>query len=321
MDMSLRRFVLTTSLSGAFLWGALAFSVSAGAAENESRYGTWNDPNASPVASAQDVKSLLKDLNKLIGEAEQARAADRVFLQDLKDLAARYENPWSVRIFSDDFSDGDYIRNPQWSVKSGRYWVEKGYGLRNETTSISAAQTQAPAKKVSKEEMIISIFGAVLKGNKKSTSTQPPPAQAAPKPALIAARTRITNAFSLTTQISSWNAQGRFEIGVTQGTSGAGYRLAYSPGLKGAKSMLELIKVTSRGQSVIDQVSIGTLEDKRTHTLAWTRGNDGMMSVSVDGTSALNVRDQSFRDAFNGVQLTSDGADVIVKSINVMGTR
>lgn len=321
MHMPLRRFVLTTSLCGAFVCGTVAFSVSAGAAENESRYGTWNDPNASSPRSSQDVKSLLKDLNKLIDEAEQARAADRMFLQDLKDLATRYENPWSVRIFSDDFKDGDYIRNPQWSVKSGRYWVEKGYGLRNETTSVSATKTQAPAKKVSKEEMIISIFGAVLGGKKKSTSTKAPSTQTASKPATISARTRITNAFALNTEISSWNAQGRFEIGVTQGTSGAGYRLAYSPGTNGAKSLLELIKITSRGKGVIDQVSIAALEDKRTHTLAWIRGNDGMMSVSVDGTSALNVRDQSFRDAFNGVQFTSDGADVIVKSINIMGTR
>ena len=319
MNMPFRHFVLIPSLCG-----ALAFSVSAGAAGNESRYGSWNDPNApsaTNVSSNQDVKSLLKDLNKLIDEAEQARAADRMFLRDLKDLAARYENPWSVQIFSDDFMDGDYIRDPQWSVKSGRYWVEKGYGLRNETTQVSETKTQAPAKKVSKEEMIISIFGAVLNKNKNATTTQAPPAQTAAKPASISTRTRITNAFALNTEISSWNAQGRFEIGITQGTSGAGYRLAYSPGVNGAKSLLELVKITSRGQGVIDQVSIAPLEDKRPHTLAWTRGSDGMMSVNVDGKSALNARDQSFRDAFSGLQFQSDGADVIVKSISVMGTR
>lgn len=315
MPTPFHRMILTTAFCG-----VLSFSAQTGAAENESRYGTWNDPNATPATASQDVKSLLKDLNKLIDEAEQARAADRMFLRDLKDLAARYENPWSVRIFSDDFRDGDYIRNPQWSVKSGKYWVEKGYGLRSEVTEVSQADTQAPAKKVSKEEMIISIFGAVLNQNKKS-KTQAPPPQTKAKPALITARTHITNAFSLTTQLSSWNVQGRFEIGVTQGISGSGYRLAYSPGANGAKSVLELIKVTSRGQSVIDQVSIAALEDKRTHALAWTRTNDGMMKVSVDGTSALNVRDQSFRDAFNGLQLTSEGADVIVKSITIMGTR
>lgn len=316
MPTPFHRMILTTAFCG-----ALSFSVQAGAVESGTRYGSWNDPNASPAASSQDIKSLLKDLNKLINEAEQARAADRVFLRDLKDLAARYENPWSVRNFSDDFMDGDYIRDPQWSVKSGKYWVERGYGLRNETTSLSEAKVASTsAKKVSKEEMIISIFGAVLNGNKKTTATAPPP-QAKAKPAMITARTRITNAFSLTTKISSWNAQGRFEIGVTQGTSGAGYRLAYSPGANGAKSLLELIKITSRGQGVIDQMSIASLEDKRTHTFVWTRGSDGLMNVSVDGTAALNARDQSFRDAFSGVQFTSDGADVIVKSINIMGTR
>lgn len=316
MHTPFRRFLLTSAVCG-----TLALSFQALAEGDNGRYGTWNDPRSAQTTttSNKDLKGLLQELNKLIGEAEQARAADRMFLRDLKDLAARYENPWSVRILSDDFMDGDYTRSPQWSVSSGEYWVEQGYGLRNKTT-VATAQPAQP-KKVSKEQLAISILGAVLNGRNKSANNAPPPSQTVTKPASISTRARITNAFALKTEMSSWNTQGNFEIGLTQGTSGAGYRLIYTPSQSGGQANLELVKVTSRGQGVIDAAPVTALEDKRTHTISWTRDKMGQMSVSVDGKSILTAQDRSFRDAFSAVQLTSDGADVIVKSISIMGTR
>jgi len=314
MHTPFRRFILTTALCAALPLGALAQS-------NSESYGSWSPPGRESSSPNNQVQGLVKDLNALIRKAEKDRAANPVFLRDLKDLAARYENPWSMRLLFDDFADGDYVRDPQWSVTSGEFWVERGYGLRSKVV----VQAQAPSapQKVSKEQLAISILGAVLQGRSKDTGTaQQPAAAAAPaRPAAIKTRVTITNAFAVSLDFSSWNSQGRFNVAVSQGTGAAGYSVAYIPGANGAKGQLELIKTTSRGQSVIDGASVATLEDKRTHTLAWTRRSDGTMDVSIDGKKALSTRDQSFRDAFNALTLSSSGADVIVKSVGVMGAR
>ena len=61
---------------------------------------------------------------------------------------------------SDNFSDGDFDRAPRWSVTSGEYWVEKDYGLRARVTA-AAASGGSSTQKLSKEQLAISILGAV----------------------------------------------------------------------------------------------------------------------------------------------------------------
>jgi len=315
MSKSLRRLVLSTAVCGSLAVSYQAFAETPGA------YGAWSDPNQAQSATSGDLKNLLADLKKLIAKAQKDRAANPVFLRDLNNLTARYENPWGKQVLFDDFKDGDYTRSPAWSVASGEYWVEQGYGLRNKITVASGtASAPAPSKKVSREQLAISILGAVL-GGKKAATTPPPPAQVDGKPASISTRIRVPNAFSLTTDLSSWVGAGQFEIGLTQNTSGSGYRVAYHPGTNGAQGLLELVKVTSRGRGVIGSASIAALEDKRNHALAWTRNAVGQMSVLIDGKTAVSARDVSFRDAFSAVQLTNDAADVILKSITVLGAR
>ncbi|MBL4693004.1 MAG: hypothetical protein JKY92_06710 [Magnetovibrio sp.] len=299
----------------------LVMSLHAFAGPDKGRYGSWRNSNShGGAAQDSDLQDLLKDLNGLIKDAEQARAADPMFLRDLKDLTARYENPWPIRLLSDNFTDGDYTRSPRWTVRSGEYFVETGYGLRSKITAgASAAPTKATA--ISKKELALSILGAVLNGNRNSTTTALAPAKKPPQPASISTRVQLTNAFAITARITSWVSKGRFEMGLTQGLPGMGYRLAYHPGANGGQSHLDLLKATTRGQSVIDSSALPPLEDKTTHTIIWSHNPRGQMIVKIDGTTLLNARDTSFRDAFNGVRLTSDGADVIVKSITVMGTR
>ncbi|MBL4747710.1 MAG: hypothetical protein JKY17_02640 [Magnetovibrio sp.] len=313
------RLAVTTILCGAV---GVPFSAFAQNDQNNGRYGAWNNQSLAPVKSAQknDLQGFLNALKALTREAERDRAANPVFLRDLKNLAARYEHPLSVRIIFDDFKDGDYIRNPQWSVTSGEYRVERGYGLRNQ---VIMATTNEPVStpKMNRKKLAMTILGAVLNGNKRKTDSAPPLPPIPVKAASITTRARIPNAFALSTDISSWKSQGRYEIALTQGTSGSGYRLAYRPGVAGALAKLDLIKVTTRGQSVIDHTALPSLEDQRSHTIAWTRNMGGLMIVTVDGKSSLKARDQTFRDGFNRLLLTSDGTDVIVKSISVMGVR
>jgi len=243
-------------------------------------------------------------------------------------LMARYNpaaaRPWTERLLFDDFADGELTRNPTWTVVSGEYWVEQGYGLRSKAVAGSAAAAEPSNGKVSKEQIALSILGAVLQGtNKNKTNADTAPATLAVKaePALLSARARISNAFALTTNFSSWQGDGSFAYAVTQGTTSSGYRLVYTPKQTARSASLSLVRVTSRGEGTIDTRSIDSLEDKKNHSLEWTRAKDGQMTVNLDGKKVISARDASFRDPFDAVAIVNDGADVIVKSVEVFGVR
>jgi len=285
------------------------------------KYSTWSDPNqpAQTTGTATGkgtVQDLLDQLNKLVDEAEKSRAADPAFLRDLRDLARNYDNPWRNQILSDDFFDGDFTSNPVWTVSAGRYWIEKGWGLRSSINPGAKTQTtqEAPAKKLDGQDAVIAILGAVLKQSQKSKTREPEPAE--PTEAIIYSQARISNAFSIEVELSSWQAAGRLDFGPFQGkTPTSGYRLSYSPG-----GQLSLLRVSSRGTSIVDTTrETVTLEDKKPHVLLWTRDEAGRMKVSVDGKLVLETADRGFRDPFQGLTFINRGGDYILKRVLVNG--
>ncbi len=299
---------------------ALAFSAQA----QDTRYSTWSDPSKPTVQSNQQMDRLLDELRTLVTKAKDARAADPKFLRDLEDLAAKYDMaPAAVQrlIFSDDFADGDYTRNPVWKVTSGKYWVERGYGLRSfveATTTTTQAQPQQ--KKLSKEEAIIGILGAVL-GGKVQQQSQQQPAQTTTKvtPAVIHVAKQINNAFSLKIDLSSWKESGHLELGTYQGTNlNTGYKLVYQSGKTPA---LQLVRNYTKSATVVGKANSLKLEDQKNHVLEWTRTTSGQMTVSVDGKRLIQATDTGFRDDFAGFVMSNQGGDYIVKSIEVSGTR
>tara|TARA_B100000315_G_C14584675_1_gene592302 strand:+ start:2928 stop:3281 length:354 start_codon:yes stop_codon:yes gene_type:complete len=92
----------------------IIFSAQSGSAQT--KYNTWNDPNAPTPAVGQqasnDLQKLIDELNKMVGEAERDRAAAPAFLRDLRDLTRRYDVPWRVDLVSETFSDGNFTANP-----------------------------------------------------------------------------------------------------------------------------------------------------------------------------------------------------------------
>lgn len=283
---------------------------------NDNRYGTWAPPGDTAAESPQ-LKGLLQSLNKLITDAEKARAADPTFLRDLKELTARYANPWTKNIVSDNFSDGDFDRNPRWSVTSGEYWVENGYGLRARVTD-AALSGGGSSQTLSKEKLALSILGAVLNGANKNVTTKTQPSAQISKPSAIETRARVSNSFMTELKISSWKGDGTFAVALNQGIGDAGYRVVYAAG---GNPSLSLVKVTQRGRSVIGTKNITALEDNNTHALAWTRTQSGTMTVKLDGKVILQERDTSFKDGFDTLQFSSKGSDVIVKSVALKGVR
>ncbi len=279
----------------------------------QTKYSAWSNPDQST-----NTHDLVERLNKLIDEAEKARAADPAFLRDLRDLTRGYTTPATrtrnVIALSDDFKDGDYTSGPTWTVSRGSYWVEQGWGLRSAVNV--QGQQQQQTKKSSKRDAAIAILGAVLgqsAGGSTTTTTN------ASDIATIHTPATISNAFTIDLEFSSWVQQGqpvggRFEIGPYQGADrSSGYQLNYTPG-KG----LSLMIVSPRGQRMIDQ-STGpmNLEDKKSHALRWTRDRDGRMIISVDGKNILNTVDRGFGDPFQGLAMANHGGDYIIKRVTV----
>ena len=97
------------------------------ATAQSSRYQQYDAPQQQTVDKSQE---LIDALNKLIDEAERARAADPRFLRDLRDLANRYDWPWRVMVLRDDFRDGDFTKGPRWTVKAGEYYIDWRDGLK-----------------------------------------------------------------------------------------------------------------------------------------------------------------------------------------------
>lgn len=306
----MKRLVLAAVLS------AVALS-----AQAQTRYNTWSDPNAPQTASQS---AFVKELRTLVSEAEKARAADPKFLQDLKNLAAKYDVALPTTIFSDDFSDGDFTKNPAWQVTSGKYWIEKGYGLRSfvEKASASTSQntTSSQPQKLSKEEMLIGVLGAVLGGQvqQQGNSQQQAPAAKQSDPAVIQLTTPVKNAFTLKMSFSSWVEGGQFEMGPYQGNDPeVGYKLVYRSGQTPA---LQLLRNYKNSSSVVASWSSLKLEDQKYHEIEWIRNPVGAMSVSIDGKSVLQATDNGFRDDFSGFVMKNTSGDYIIKSVTMQTT-
>ncbi|MBT6093841.1 MAG: hypothetical protein HOH04_03095 [Rhodospirillaceae bacterium] len=323
--------MMTRSLY-ALCFGALACAAwiagPSDALAQQPKYSQWSDPTAPKPEDR--LQSFIDKLNKMIDEAEKARAADPNFLRDLRDLTGGFDRPWRRQVLSDTFVDGDYTNNPGWTVSTGKYWVERGWGLRSAVKpgTVSAGNT-ATEPKMSPEQKAAKLFGSILNqalggGNQGGQASgqnggQKGTAQA-PAAAIIHVPTAISNAFALELDMSSWAAEGQLQValyqGQFQGKQSAGYRLSYQPG-----GAVELHRVSSRGTSIIDRAAKATpLEDKKIHRLVWERYPDGRMSVSINGNEVVKTSDRGFRDSFSGVALINGGGDYIIKSIAVSGT-
>lgn len=301
---------------------ALCFSVGSHSAIAQSTYKSWQNPDTAATTSAQSDKKLqafVSKLNTMVDKAEQARAADPLFLRDLRDLARDFDRPWQSLVFNDEFLDGNFEFDPKWQVVTGEYWVEKGWGLRSAIKAGAAATQAQPAQKRGKDAAA-ELFGHILNQALGGKKNRQPEQAASPTNATIHSVAAIPNAFALEANFSSWTGEGRLEMVMYQGNLGsaartAGYRLAYIPG-----GRVELIRVSSRGSTVMDAAKLPSpLEDKNFHSVEWLRYQDGRMVVNVDGQQIMSIADRGFRDPFNGIAIINHGGDYIVKKVRING--
>jgi len=273
-----------------------------------SRYGAWQ-------GGEQSLKTLSEELRALVDEAEKARAANPLFLKDLRDLIRRYDNPWSVRVIDEDFKDGDFATNPTWTVASGKF----GMGWEGLLSTVKPQQAAQPQKrkKVSREEMAIALLGVL--GGAKRTSSQPAAPQAPTyEPAEIFLQQRIPNAFAMTLDISGRSSEGGLDFAVYQGAGrNVGYRLTSTPG-RG----LQLLRLSSRGTVTLGDTGPSVkISDGAKHQIVWKRAPEGTMSLSLDGKEIISASDTAFRQAFDGLTMVNRGGEFSLNRLTIDGAR
>ena len=313
------------------------------AADDESRYSEWQ-PEGAEAADPAALETLARELEALIDQAEDARAADPRFLQDLRNLIATHvaDSRPRTALIRDDFSDGDYTDDPRWEVVSGNFSIDRRLGLRT-TIPLSGADTETMRlnldtlkdkgdELLEKGEELLDkgkdTIGDLLSGEKKlddlfggdDEDEKEDTGPAGTEPAEIVLEADIPNAFALELELMSGitHKDAQFEIDLFQGRAGAsGYRLSYLPG---SDPGLVLSRFSRRGAEVIgesrDDVN---LEDGRSHTVALVRDGDGTMTAFVDGEELIRVKSSALDDPFGGLSLVNSGGDYAVRSIAVYG--
>jgi hypothetical protein len=292
-----------------FLIVVLAAVLPCAATAQSSKYGSWKQGGG-------DSGQLLQELKKLIDEAERSRAADPRFIWDLRSLMRRHGNPWQVSLLSETFSDGDYTRNPAWTVASGKFEVPRQGGLMSDVSSYASQNDQGSSQGQSRDDVALQLLGALLNKNSQSRNTE---SRYDRGPAEIYLPLRISNSFSIRADIGGRGEGGAFELRVFQGQRRLrGYALAYNE-----QSGLTLIdRHRGRNAGVIESVRMKkSLLDGVEHRLEWSRDQAGEMVVKVDDKEVMRVVDGGFRDPFEGIRMVNGGGQLVLFGLHINGTK
>ena len=262
------------------------------------------------------TQEMIDELNTLIDAAERSRAADRRFVRDLRSVLRRFDNPWQVRLITEDFRDGNFQSNPAWTVESGDFFITRRDGLHSEAVA-SLALRRSGSGGDSSRDTAVGILAEILRATQSNRDEEAEPAPRRDRVAAIYLPTPISNAFAITAEIAAPDPTGALELVVYQGANReVGYRLVFL-----AEGGIELLRDGRRGSSVIDFVDdTPALGDGRTRLVEWTRTKDGQTVIRLDGTTRLEIGDRSFRDPFDGFEFVNRGGEYVLRSLTIDGT-
>lgn len=268
------------------------------------------------------TQEMIDELNTLIDAADRSRAADRRFIRDLRSVLRRFDNPWQVRLITEDFRDGNFQSNPAWTVESGDFYITRRDGLHSEAVASlalrrSGANGGGGGGSQDSRETVLGIFAEILRSTQGNRNEEAKPPPRRNRVAVIYLPTRISNAFAVTAEISAPEPAGALELVVYQGAGrDIGYRLVFL-----AEGGIELLREGRRGSSVIDFVDdTPALGGGLTRLVEWTRTQDGQTVVRLDGTTVIEIRDRSFRDPFDGFKFVNRGGEYVLRSLTIDGT-
>jgi len=283
--------------------------------------------NSPQVTAAKDQDSaLLDELRTVVQKSREQQAADRWLQRALDDLVAKYDWPWQRELMYEDFSDGDYTRNPVWQVAQGDFQVIQGKGLASSITPQEQQKKDEPAPSKSPEDSLGSlVLGALLdkaldkdKTDKKESSTASH-TDTYTGPNQIRVKANVTNAFAVTLALrTSPDNSSQFDIALMQSDQGRyGYRLRIDTDASG---LIELQRIRKGLAAIVDSQKLPTnINDDRLHDLAWRQDRDGTVTVLLDDKPVIEVRDRAFRDNYPWLQIEHQSGELTIRSVRIDG--
>lgn len=233
-------------------------------------------------------------------------------LKRLRQTTAKEVASTSSRVvLRDNFSDGDYRRNPSWTVLNGDFEVDEN-GLR------SIVQTQRASTRGFNSdqpgEIGLAVLGMILD---QQTNTRQDAAPTPVEPAQIFINSPVDNAFRMELDLASRQRPGSVSLGLFQGNrpDGTGYRLVYSAGSQPGLTLVRLI--SGNAEAIARYDGRLDLEDGRFHRIVWSRDESGRMQVHVDNRHLLSAQDTGLRDPFQGFVMTNHGGDYTLGQIKL----
>ncbi|MCP4330450.1 MAG: hypothetical protein GY791_18665 [Alphaproteobacteria bacterium] len=286
----------------------VAVGVFAGAADATAQS---NPPWLSPANSDK----LLSELKALIDKGANEGLAKKKYIKELRQLTARYDWPWSRLLMIEEFADGNYSANPPWTVRSGRFEMNREFGLvsiQNQAQQ-STSQPGQPQGTVGQQ-----LLGAVLQQVLPPQNQQQQQQPAATRGDIYTAL-GIANGFDIRLVLRTRNEPGRFEFGpYIAGQSDEGYRIVYAPG---GNPSLALVRYSAIGSGVVETAkSQVQLTEGQDQYIQWFRHPNGDMAVYVNGKETIVASDRTFTKGFDGIIMSNLGGTYAVGEVAVYGT-
>ncbi len=264
----------------------------------------------------EELRSLLDELEEQIERAERERVADPWFIEELRSLHQRYDEPWQELVYDADFLAGDLREVPSpWQVMAGRVDIDWNRGLRSTAQPTPGEERRGP---IAQE-----LLGSILEEAFRRETIQEERRDAA-GPARYYLPASISNAFDIQinmTQRPPQDATGRYALSVFQGRpEGHSYSLDVTTSTQDEVAFA-LVRRSPDGEAeTIETSGEHRLQATEEHELRWTRDRAGRMVVMVDGETALEAQDDGLQDRWNGFAVTNAGGDLAFAQIEIHGT-
>lgn len=164
--------------------------------------------------------------------------------------------------------------------------------------------------------LIGALLNQAMKTDKQPSSADQPSNNMS-SDASIRAKLAISNAFAIDASIDVRSSQGHMEIGVYQGQpTGGGYRLVFLPG---PSASIEVQRIGSRGNSIIEVIDNIPARGDKVHQLQWTRDKSGNMQIILNDKTLLEFADRSYKDKFSGLLINNRGGEFAIQRLTIQG--